>query len=142
MRTKGIDTGWTRKYIQRNRTKQGRFLVADAWNLQEDANGTISHGRLRNAAETAWCATKRATDALVLERIGREPQNERDTSLEVAYIGQESPSLDAFRSTFVSQMHDLHGYCYIDGHCEPEGHHAEMIGNSNSHIREAERLAG
>ena len=40
-------------------------------------------GDVRDAAEKAWCATKRATDALILARTGREPETSRETSQEL-----------------------------------------------------------
>ena len=35
----------------------------------------LDQGRIRNAAEKAWGATKRSTDAMVLARTGQEPQS-------------------------------------------------------------------
>ena len=52
-------------------SQHGKYLIADAWSLHEDALEMLSQGRVRNAAEKAWGATKRATDALLLERPGR-----------------------------------------------------------------------
>ena len=49
-------------------------LFADARDLQSDALEMLAQGRIRNAAEKAWGATKRATDALVLARTGDEPE--------------------------------------------------------------------
>ncbi len=37
-------------------------------------------GDIRDAAEKAWCATKRATDALILARTGVEPGTTAMTS--------------------------------------------------------------
>ncbi len=47
-------------------TKQVDFLFADARTLYDDALEMLDQGRLRNAAEKAWCAAKLATDALIL----------------------------------------------------------------------------
>ena len=61
-------------------TERGKYLIAYAWSLHGDALEMLSQGRLRNAAEKAWGATKRATDALILERTGREPIRTSQTS--------------------------------------------------------------
>ena len=45
-------------------TDRVRALFADARDLQADALEMLEQGLLRNAAEKAWGATKRATDAL------------------------------------------------------------------------------
>ena len=34
----------------------------------------LAQGRIRDASEKSWGATKRATDALVLARTGEEPE--------------------------------------------------------------------
>ena len=49
-------------------TERVRALFADARGLQADALEMLALGKVRNAAEKAWGATKRATDALVLAR--------------------------------------------------------------------------
>jgi len=35
---------------------------------------------IRDAAEEAWCATKRATDGLIIARTGQEPDKSPDTT--------------------------------------------------------------
>ena len=50
-------------------------LFADARALYSDALEMLAENRIRNAAEKAWGATKRSTDAMVLARTGREPQS-------------------------------------------------------------------
>ena len=58
-------------------TKTNRIeeIFRDARELQADALEMLDQGKLRNAAEKAWGATKRATGALVLAREGEEPQS-------------------------------------------------------------------
>ena len=55
-------------------TERGRYIMADAWTLYADAIEMLDQGRIRNAADKPWGATKRATDALILERTGEEPE--------------------------------------------------------------------
>ena len=47
-------------------------LFEDAQVLYGDALEMLAMGKLRNAAEKAWGATKRSTDAMVLARTGHE----------------------------------------------------------------------
>ncbi len=42
-------------------TDRGRFLISDARTLYDDALEMLDQGKIRNAAEKAWGATKRAT---------------------------------------------------------------------------------
>ena len=53
------------------RTNRIQEVFQDARELQADALETLSMGKIRNAAEKAWGATKRATDALILARNRR-----------------------------------------------------------------------
>ena len=55
-------------------TDRVRELFTGARALQADAMELLAQGDVRNAAEKAWGATKRATDALVLARTGEEPE--------------------------------------------------------------------
>ena len=53
------------------RTNRIEEIFQDARELQADALEMLAQGRIGNAAEKAWWATKRATDALVLVRDRR-----------------------------------------------------------------------
>ena len=55
-------------------------IFDDARGLYADALEMLEQGRIRNAAEKAWGATKRATDALVLARTGDELEKTPATS--------------------------------------------------------------
>ena len=50
-------------------------IFADARSLHVEALQLLEAGDIRDAAEKAWCATKRATDALILARTGTEAGN-------------------------------------------------------------------
>ena len=50
------------------RTNRIEEIFQDARELQADALEMLAQGRIRNAAEKAWGATKRAADALILAR--------------------------------------------------------------------------
>ena len=55
-------------------------IFADARSVHADALRLLEAGDIRDAAEKAWCATKRATDALILARTGEAPELSPDTS--------------------------------------------------------------
>ena len=46
-------------------------IFADARAVHADALRLLESGDIRDAAEKAWCATKRATDGLILARTAR-----------------------------------------------------------------------
>ena len=54
-------------------------IFADARVLYLDALEMLEQGRLRNASEKAWGATKRSTDALILARTEQEPRSAGQT---------------------------------------------------------------
>ena len=61
-------------------TGRAPAIFADARALHADALRLLEAGDIRDAAEKAWCATKRATDALILARTQEEPQISSETT--------------------------------------------------------------
>ena len=55
-------------------------LFADAGQLHSSALERLAAGDVRDAAEKAWAATKRATDALLLSHSRREPETTAATT--------------------------------------------------------------
>ena len=101
----------------------------------------LDAGDIRDAAEKAWCATKRATDALILARQGREPQTTNHTSSGIKALGRESAELASLRSRFSDAAHYLHSNCFYDGNCDPEDVVSELIRGVAGYIQDAENLA-
>ena len=54
-------------------TDRAREIFADARALRDDALDMLAQGLLRNAAEKAWGAAKRATAALVQPPVANTP---------------------------------------------------------------------
>ena len=54
-------------------TDPAAMIFQDAHEVHASALQKLAEGDIRDAAEKAWCATKRATDALILARTGEEP---------------------------------------------------------------------
>ena len=84
-------------------TERGRVLITDAWALYADAIEMLEQGHIRNAAEKAWGATKRATDALILERTGREPNRTSQTSGGIRALGRESEAMLSLRDRYATE---------------------------------------
>ena len=123
-------------------SERATYLVADAWSLHADALEMLLQGRLRNAAEKAWGATKRATDAVILERTGREPGTTGITYQSIRGLRHQSPELESLANRYSQRMQDLHGSVFYDGILEPEEPIIRDIHATADYIRDAERLAG
>ena len=80
-------------------TDRVNFLFADARELYEDAMEMLALGKLRNAADKAWCATKRSTDALILARTGEEPRTSGQTMRMIRQLRRQDPSLEPLRKS-------------------------------------------
>ena len=116
-------------------------LFADARHMQSEALKLLEGGDIRDAAEKAWCATKRATEALVLARTGREPEIPAQTSAGLRRMAHEDERFQPLRNHFNACVKELHVDCFYDGHCEPEEDVAVTIRNSGQFIDRAESLS-
>ena len=120
-----------------------REVFADARALHADALDMLAEGRVRNAAEKAWGATKRATDALVLARTGEEPERTPVTSTALRALESQDP--DVRRAGLVSRYYTrqglLHGDCFYLGLCDPVADTERRIRETACYIEDAESLA-
>ena len=117
------------------------FLFADARELYDDALKMLAQDRLRNAADKAWCATKRATDALILARTGEEPRTSGQTMRMIRQLRSQEPSLEPLRQRYGYRQSFLHGACFYDGILEPEEDIIADVRETIEFIRDAEALA-
>ena len=116
-------------------------IFADARVLYIDALEILEQGRLRNASEKAWGATKRATDALVLARTEQEPRSAGQTRRSIRALGRDDAAVDELARRYSQRQTDLHGACFYDGDCEPEDRVIQDIHATGDYIRDAEQLA-
>ena len=116
-------------------------LFADARTLYVDALEMLDQGKLRNSAEKAWGATKRATDALVLARTGHEPQSAGGARRPLLRLSNASAGFDLFQGHYNTRSALLHVNCFYDGNCEPEAEMTALIVATGAYIQDAERLA-
>ena len=116
-------------------------IFADAHTLYDDALEMLELCKIRNAAEKAWGATKRATDALILARTGYEPERTPETSAELRALAGRDPSVRSLVGRYYSRQGVLHGDCFYMGLCEPLEDTERRIRETASYIGDAERLA-
>ena len=118
-------------------------LFADARELYDEALEQLAQGKLRNSAEKAWRATKRATDGLLLARTGREPRSAGQTTRGLRILLRDNPQIDReLEGRYNTRANVLRGMCFYDGNCEPAEALIQDIRETLDYIREAERLAG
>ena len=117
-------------------------IFADARGLHADALRLLEAGDIRDAAEKAWCATKRAADALILARTQEEPQISSDTTRGLARLATEDQAFRPLRRRYHSRQSELHGACFYLGVCEPFDEVERRIRQTADYITDAARLAG
>ena len=116
-------------------------LFADARVLYGDALDMLAQRRIRNAAEKAWGATKRSTDAMVLARTGDEPQSAGQARRTLLRLSSNGPAFEAFQGQYSTRSLLLHINCFYDGNCEPEAEMTALIRATDSYIQDAINLA-
>ena len=116
-------------------------IFEDARGVYVQALERLEAGDIRDAAEKAWCATLRATDALILTRTGKEPETSRGTSHELRMLIHADNRVSVLRPPFYQRQRELHGDCFCYGLCEPLEETTELIRETNRYLAEAERLA-
>ena len=116
-------------------------LFADARVLYSDALEMLAQGRIRNAAEKAWGATKRSTDAMVLARTGNEPQSAGQARRALLRLSSNDQAIDRFQGQYNTRSALLHVNCFYDGNCEPEAEMTALIRATDSYIQDATNLA-
>ena len=122
-------------------TKQVALIFADARGLYDDALEMLDQGRLRNAAEKAWCATKRATDAMILARTGEEPRTSGQTMRMLRRLRRQDSSLEPLRLGYGLRQSFLHDACFYDGILEPAEDIIRDVRETVEYIRDAESMA-
>ena len=117
-------------------------IFADARSVHADALRMLEAGDVRDAAEKAWCATKRATDALILARTGVEPEFSPDTTRGLVRMAAADSAINSLVGRYYSRQGHLHGTCFYLGDCEPVDEVHRRIRQTADYITDAENLAG
>ena len=114
-------------------------IFADARDAHSQAIERLEQGDIRDAAEKAWCATKRATDALILARTGEEPETTAMTTEGLLALAMRSDPFENLVGRYFTRISYLHGTCFYNGMCGPDTE--RRIRETADYIRDAQRLA-
>ena len=114
-------------------------LFADARAMQTQAVRQFEQGDIRDAAEKAWCATKRATDALILAKTGEEPATITRTSDALDNLAHRESDVKVLQGRYYSRIHNLHAMCFQVGLCNDQTE--RRIRETAAYIDDAEALA-
>ena len=110
--------------------------------VHADALRLLATGDIRDAAEKAWCATKRASDALILARTGVEPEISSDTMRGLARLATEDYAVRPMLNCYHFRLAYLHGACFNLGVWGPVDEANRRIRQTADYIDDAENLAG
>ena len=116
-------------------------VFADAREMYLAALSRLSEGDIRDASEKAWCAAKRATDALVLARSGALPERSTDTGSSLRRIAKLEPAARSLKARYYERQGTLHGECFYIGLCDPTEDTERLIRDTIDYIQDAEALA-
>ena len=114
-------------------------IFADARDVHSQAIERLDNGDIRDAAEKAWCVTKRATDALILAQTGEEPETTAMTTEGLLALAMRSDTFENLVGRYFTRISYLHGTCFYNGMCGPDTD--RRIRETADYIRDAERLA-
>ena len=119
-------------------------VFTDARTVHSEALERLQAGDIRDAAEKAWCATKRATDALILARTGDEPVKTPATSQAIRTLARQYQAVRqaGLVARYFTAQGILHGDCFYSGLCEPVDDTEQHVRETIRYIQDAERLAG
>ena len=122
-------------------SERAAMLFADARALHEAALARLSAGDIRDAAEKAWCATKRAADGLIVTRTGNAPEESPDTTRGLRHLGGADEGIRHSMSHYYAAREALHGHCFYLGFCEPVDDTVRLIRETSAYIDKTETLA-
>ena len=121
-------------------TSRVQELFDDARFMHRSALERLDARDIRDAADKAWCATKRATDALILARAGEEPGTTAMTSDGLDALARYDDRVKSLVGRYYSRISQLHGQCFYDGRCDSPDTE-RRIHETAEYIADAERLA-
>ena len=114
-------------------------IFTDARLMYAQAVERLEQNDIRDAAEKAWCATKRATDGLILALIGEEPGPTGFTSNCLDDLVEAGRATNSLQRRYYSRLSQLHGACFYTGACNR--HTERRIRETDAYIADAEVLA-
>jgi hypothetical protein len=122
-------------------TGRAAELFADARALHDAALDRLDASDIRDAAEKAWCATKRAADGLIVARTGEEPDRASDTTRGLRHLGVDDEDIHRSMNHYYAAREALHGCCFYRASCELIEDTERLIHETVGYIDEVELLA-
>ena len=113
----------------------------DARVMHGAAMARLEAGDIRDAAEKAWCATKRAADGVIIARTGETPQKSPETTRMLRQLAVQDDGVRQLTFGYYDARDVLHGDCFYSGLCDPLEDTLRLIRETTDYITEAERLA-
>ena len=116
-------------------------IFGDARHMHSSALEQWEQVDIRDAAEKAWCATVRATQALVLARTGIMPVTSTQTRIQLDILADSDSRFKTLIGRYYTRQTSLHGDCFYLGLCEPLQTIERRVRETADYIRDAEGLA-
>ena len=116
-------------------------IFGDARDMHRAAVEQWEQGDIRDGAEKAWCATVRATQALVLAHTGSMPTTSTQTRIQLDILADRDSRFRTLTGRYLSRQTTLHGECFYLGLCEPRQTIERRVRETADYIRDAEGLA-
>lgn len=116
------------------------LIFTDARRMHSSALDRMAAGDIRDAAEEAWCATLRATEALVMTRTGQPPTTSTAAGRRLRSLAESDPSVENVSLRYSHRQTVLHGECFYHEYCQPIVTE-RLIRETPDYIRDAESLA-
>ena len=120
---------------------QAAGAFVDARVMHGAAMARLEAGDIRDAAEKAWCATKRAADGVIIARTGETPQKSPETTRMLRQLAIQDDDVRQLTYGYYAARDVLHGDCFYSGLCDPLEDTMRLIRETIDYIAEAERLA-
>ena len=115
-------------------------IFEDAHHMRDAALERMAAGDARDAAEKAWYATLRATEALVLARTGQEPGKPIEADRRLSSLAMKDGLLWDLRTRFAFFEVILWEECILHEYCVPE-EIDRTLSKAVDYVRDCERLA-
>ena len=123
-------------------TADAPAAFAHARRMHDAALRQLAAGDIRNGADLAWRAARRATDALIIARSGIEPGSRSETGRALRNLAHLDPAARVLTPRYYERLGILDDECAHLGLCEPLEDIEELIRETAGYIDDARRLAG
>ena len=122
-------------------TSKAQEIFSDAQQLYGSAIERLDAGDFRDAAEKAWCATLRATDACILARMDLEPEKSSHTSSRLKQLARDDGRVRdwGILSRYYHIQGSLHGDCFYHGKFDEED--VTLLYSVEDYIKDVATLA-